>query len=410
MRLLYLLPGLVPPQKDPTVDRMYHVAGTVSGDVLLPTWAKSPEELSRLLGENSYPTYQVNRFTYHLCLVGKYQYGAVRQKGLIFWFYLREGWRLRKKHKYDCVMCYNWGLAGIAGLILSRLLSAKFVVELANIPEDMYRFNQFGESYHFSAKASLKTRIMRRVIDILLHILVLSADRVKLLYPTQLSHYPRLKNVLVTVAHAYAPVSRVPYTGTEDGSILLVGAPWYVKGVDVLIKAFRKIEADYPEIRLRLLGAYPEEEMLNEMIGDSSQIEILKARPNAEVLPIIANCSIFVLASRTEGASRAILEAMSAGKPIVASRVGGIPYYVEDGVNGLIFESENSDELADKLRLLLDHPELRARFGRKGYDLARTRYDDKTFGRILEEMIYLTVTGREMTTNDRTDVAAARQV
>ena len=51
---------------------------------------------------------------------------------------------------------------------------------------------------------------------------------------------------------------------------------------------------------------------------------------------MIANCSVVALASRTDAAPRVLFEAMAAGKPMVASRVGGIPYYVQDGVNELL--------------------------------------------------------------------------
>ena len=57
---------------------------------------------------------------------------------------------------------------------------------------------------------------------------------------------------------------------------------------------------------------------------------------------------------------------MAAGKPVIGSRVGGVPYYIREGETGLIFESENVDELAEKLRLLLSSPELQARLGQNG--------------------------------------------
>jgi glycosyltransferase involved in cell wall biosynthesis len=84
---------------------------------------------------------------------------------------------------------------------------------------------------------------------------------------------------------------------------------------------------------------------------------------------------------------------MAAGKPVVASRVGGIRHYVKDGVNGLLFERENVPALASQLRRLLSSPELRTRLGKKGQELARTQYDEITFGRKFLEMVELTVNG-----------------
>jgi glycosyltransferase involved in cell wall biosynthesis len=153
------------------------------------------------------------------------------------------------------------------------------------------------------------------------------------------------------------------------------------------------VEAEFSHVRLQVLGHYPQGGKLQELAGDSKQIEILKARPHPEALRIIANAGVFVLASRTEGAGRVLVEAMAAGKPVIASRVGGIPEYVKDGVNGLLFEAGDVAGLAEKLRLMLSSPELRKRLGAKGYDLARNYYDEVAYGREFGKMIELAVLG-----------------
>ncbi len=78
-------------------------------------------------------------------------------------------------------------------------------------------------------------------------------------------------------------------------------------------------------------------------------------------------CSIFVLASRSEAMGRVLLEAMGAKKPIIASRTSGIPHYVRDGRNGLLFESENSADLTEKIVRLVQDPLLQRRLGESGF-------------------------------------------
>ena len=392
MRILYVQPGLVPPPKDTSTDKLFRVPPTVTGDVLLPIWYHSADQVRRTLGENAYPEYQINQFTYHLYLAGKYPYGEGLQKVMILWFFLTRGLALHRRNKYDCIMSYGWNIAGFAALLLKWLTRTKLIVELGGVPQDAYRFNRYGRTYDVPSE-NWPTRLMRRVSDALLHLVVGSADRVKLLYPEQLDSYPRLRDIPASVIHASVPVSRVPFTGVSENSVLLVGAPWYVKGVDVLIRAFRMIEMEFPQVRLQLLGHYPDMPVIREFIGDSSQIDILEARPHAQTLQIIANAGVFVLASRTEAAGRVVLEAMAAGKPVVASRVGGVPHYVKEDVNGLLFESGNVEELADKLQMLLRSPDLRKRLGEKGYELAHTQYDEVAFGREFATMVELTVIG-----------------
>jgi glycosyltransferase involved in cell wall biosynthesis len=214
------------------------------------------------------------------------------------------------------------------------------------------------------------------------------------MYPNELQKYPRLQKVPACVIHSFTAMSRIPHTGKSDGSVLLMGAPWFLKGADILIRAFQKIESEFPDAKVQLLGHFPDEHLIREMIGDSRQIEILKARPNLQALQVLADCSIYALCSRTDAAPRVVLEAMAAGKPVIGSRVGGVPYYIREGETGLIFESENIDELAEKLRLLLSSPDLRARLGQNGQRIARAQYNEAEWGRKMKELIELTVLGQ----------------
>jgi glycosyltransferase involved in cell wall biosynthesis len=292
-------------------------------------------------------------------------------------------------------MGYSTGVAGVAAWVLSVLLRTKFVLRLPNVPENAYRFNAFGgNAFHYSARVDVKTRLARVVADLLLRFLVLRCDRLHLMYPNQLQKYPTLQKIPASVIHSFTAMSRIPYSGKRDGSVLLMGAPWFLKGADILIRAFRKIETEFPATKIRLMGYIPDEHLLREMIGDSKQIELLKPQAKLQTFQAMTDCSIYALCSRTDAAPRVVLEAMAAGKPVIGSRVGGVPYYIRDGETGLIFESENVDELAEKLRLLLNSPELRARLGQNGQRIARAQYNEAEWGRKVKELIELTVLGR----------------
>ncbi len=388
MRILYVQSGLGPPPKDPRLDKMFHVPEPVCGDILYPTWFRKPERFDAALGENSYPEHRVGNFTYHFCLATKKRLGHPIHKLFIFWFFLRQGFRLIRKHKYDCIITYGWTLTGVAAYILRWVSGAKLIVELGNAP---HHYNQFGRFN--STRVTLGMRIAKFASDILLSVIAGSADRLQLRYPAQLEHYPRLHGLPVSLLHGFIPVSTVPFSGQSENYILLVGAPWYLKGVDLLVRAFHNIKAEFPHMRLRVLGYYPDSNALNELIAGEPRIEIMTARPNRKVLPIVANACIFVLASRTEAGGRVLIEAMGAGKPIIASSADGNPYYIRDGINGLVFETQNAGDLADKLRLLLRSPELRKRLGAAGYELAHSKYNEASFGQEFKKMIELTVYG-----------------
>lgn len=84
-----------------------------------------------------------------------------------------------------------------------------------------------------------------------------------------------------------------------------------------------------------------------------------------------------------ESGAKSTETAEPAGKPLIGSRVGGVPQYLRDGVNGLLFESENADDLVEKLRTILSCPDLRARMGKAGYEFAQAHYTSEVFGCVL---------------------------
>ena len=84
---------------------------------------------------------------------------------------------------------------------------------------------------------------------------------------------------------------------------------------------------------------------------------------------------------------RVLLEAMAAKKPIIASRAGGIPRFVRDGENGLLFESENVADLTEKIvRLVQDQP-LQHRLGNGGHELLNAEFNEAAYVRYFREML-----------------------
>jgi len=95
----------------------------------------------------------------------------------------------------------------------------------------------------------------------------------------------------------------------------------------------------------------------------------------AKLPAVYGSSDVFVLASFTEGHPKVLLEAMACGVPCVASDCAGNRSLITDGETGLLFDPRRPDELAERLRRILDDPALAARLGKAGRALVAERYD-----------------------------------
>jgi glycosyltransferase involved in cell wall biosynthesis len=104
-----------------------------------------------------------------------------------------------------------------------------------------------------------------------------------------------------------------------------------------------------------------------ERLGVAGRVRFLGVR--ADVAELLSACDIFALASDWEGSPLAVMEAMAAGLPVVATAVGGVPELVEDGVTGILAPRGDLQALGSALETLAGNPRLRREMG----DAARER-------------------------------------
>lgn len=146
-----------------------------------------------------------------------------------------------------------------------------------------------------------------------------------------------------------------------------------VKGIDILVRAAATVAREIPDVRILVAGSfggakekpYVEELLrLSESLGVSRSVRFLGQSPH--IAELLSLSEIYVSPSRSEGFSNALLEAMRAGLPCVATAVGGNVEAVADGETGFIVPSEDPDELAARILVLLRDPQLRRTMGEAG--------------------------------------------
>ncbi len=135
-----------------------------------------------------------------------------------------------------------------------------------------------------------------------------------------------------------------------------------VKGVEVFIKAIAKVNETFPNFKALIVGDGGEKHKLlklTECLKLDEKIKFLGFRD--DVREIIFLSDVIVNSALNEGQGLAILEAMACAKPVIATKVGGVPEVIIDGQTGILAESGNSEQIASAIIKILNDKELAAR-------------------------------------------------
>ena len=151
--------------------------------------------------------------------------------------------------------------------------------------------------------------------------------------------------------------------------ILCVAAHNEVKGLDVLLRAVALLRSRGDDTPVVLAGdgpLRPELEQLTKRLGVADGVRFVGRQELGPLRDLLQRCTLVVVPSRSESFGIAALEAMAVGKPVVATRVGGIPEVVVDGQTGLLVPPEDEEALCAAMHRLLGDRDLQLRLGRAG--------------------------------------------
>lgn len=157
-----------------------------------------------------------------------------------------------------------------------------------------------------------------------------------------------------------------------DYRLLWMGRMNPEKGLESLVRALPSVLASFPQATLTLIGDGPLRQDIEELVTAlnlGGQVYFTGRIPYGDVPAYLAQTDVFVLPSLSEGLPLALLEAMSAGKPVVASKVGGIPDMVVTGGesrNGHLVPTGNPEALGKAILTLFADPEAARQMGRNG--------------------------------------------
>jgi glycosyltransferase involved in cell wall biosynthesis len=272
---------------------------------------------------------------------------------------LRPFWQLRRifsSFEPDIIHC--WRLESLRTLMASCLFSLKGTKVIVSL------FS--GDASSSEAWRWLDQRLLRHV------------DRVVVQWPTEIEQWRSLglspeKLIQIPPGVGSCPISNASQESELDSrlpsksrTILCVGPLKPSKGIKDAVWAFHIVGFLYTDLHLVLVGDGPERERLSRLAGSLFPERIISLPSHEENGRTLARADVVWVPSVKPRGFNVALEAMAAGKPVVASRLPGLMDIIQDGETGVLIDAGDQVSLARQTRKLLDDPDRRRQMGEAG--------------------------------------------
>jgi glycosyltransferase involved in cell wall biosynthesis len=284
---------------------------------------------------------------------------------------------IRRRHAIHLLHAHFIFPQGLFGLILARLCRVPFV--LSAVGDDV--------NVMLRRNAVLRTicRFLMAQADVTIAV---SLPLQRALKQFGIANTVHLPNSVDTTT--IFPGGELP----KSASILFVGSMTTNKRPLMLLRAFERVVTEVPEATLTMCGDGPLMQAVQDRIRQNQLDGKVRLVPRAtpeSVIRLLSQADVFVLPSQSEGLSNALLEAMAAGRVIVASSNESHSEILRDGVDALLFRLDDEKDLAGQIVLSLTDDQVRSRLSRSARELCLRQFSAAENGPELEKIYLATV-------------------
>ena len=275
----------------------------------------------------------------------------------VFWFLLK------KRHAYDIIHCHLLqGFHSVVAIVFKALFQKKVVIKV-------------GATGPLSDFVMLKNVflgdfLLKKITRADKLVTVCSQSTAEALQEGfTASQVEQIPNGVDT--NHFKPFS----SSGNQKNITFIGRLDHMKGVQVLLDAFKTLKEDGVTAHLTIIGDGPDRDKLQNLARDAGVNDSISFCGAVEdIIPYLQKSALFVLPSLSEGLSNVLLEAMACGLPIVATRVGGNIDLIRDGENGILVETENSNQLSEAMKKILQDKALAKKLGSEARKTVEQRF------------------------------------
>lgn len=240
-----------------------------------------------------------------------------------------------------------------------------------------------GAGYAFTGGRELKRLLSRAAASLLYRIALKRSDVIVFQNPDDerlfrdLGLVPRHRETFMVNGSGVDLAHFSPVPVPDGTSFLMIARLLKDKGIREFAEAAKRLKEVHPEIPITLVGDFdPSPDSLSrEALDELVRCGIDYQGHVADVRPMIAACSVYVLPSYREGTPRSVLEAMAMGRAIITTDAPGCRETVRDGQNGFLVRPRDADSLYEAMIRFIDEPGLARKMGEESRRLAETKYD-----------------------------------
>ena len=301
----------------------------------------------------------------------------------ILYSHYEEILKINKKCKVDIVQTPIWDSLGFYALFDTRFnLVTTLHTSMKTIYEGIHHINEEIE-FHIEIEEYLLNKSK---------FIVSNSNAIEKQYNQYYNDACKGKTFLIP--HGFEDISKLAKKHDKKLSddiieILFVGRLEYRKGIDIIFECVPYICQKYNNVIFRLCG----DDSINMPNSEETYKDYFLSKYNEfservifegyisdeEIIDRYSNCDIFIAPSRFESFGLIFLEAMIFSKPVIGTNIGGIPEVVADGINGILIENENSEDLKNALIKLIENKDIRESMGKNG----RRIYEEKFTAEIM---------------------------
>jgi glycosyltransferase involved in cell wall biosynthesis len=277
--------------------------------------------------------------------------------------------------KIDVILAQSPLLEGFLGVFLKMFFGKELIVEV---------HGDWKEGPFLSKKRKFAF-FQKRIVPLLAKLSLKRADKVRAISNFTKSEAEEIsgkKPYFIFPTFTDIDIFLEEKDVSFENFVLFVGVLSPLKNVNGLIESFSKITKEFPDFKLVVVGEGKEREKLQFLawnLGLEKKVEFKGKLSLNKTKDLMKKCYCLVLPSFSEGLGRVLMEAMALEKPVIGSKVGGIPDLIKDKENGFLIQPDNSSQLGEKLGILLGNRELAVKMGKKGKVFVQNNFSNQKY-------------------------------